>query len=81
MTKKLIQDQDGPKDERLVLAKQLLKEIYPCFVLLTCTKPQKDGKMQVEMDFEGDEDLASMITEHACQVFDERATVPNSNKG
>lgn len=81
MTKKVSLTDDVLRKERLLAAKKILKDIYPCFVLITSTEPKKDGKMQVEMDFEGDEDLASMITEHATQIFDERITIPNSNKG
>lgn len=82
MIKKLVQDEEiSSRQEPLIRAKQILKKLYPCFVLITCTEPQKDGEMQVEMDFEGDEDLASMITEHATQVFDGRNSVQNSNKG
>ncbi len=81
MIKKLVQEESSSREETLIRAKQMLKELYPCFVLITCTEPTEDGKMGVEMDFEGDEDLASMITEHATQVFDGRNSVPNSNKG
>lgn len=81
MIKKIGIEEDASLQERLTTAKKLLKELYPCFVLITCTEPKRDGNMQVEMDFEGDEDLASMITEHASQVFDERTPVANTNKG
>lgn len=41
-----------------------------CYVLITCTEPSADGKMDVEMNFEGDESLAAFLVENASQVFD-----------
>lgn len=32
-----------------------------CVVLITCETPADDGKMQVEMTYEGDEDLAAFL--------------------
>jgi hypothetical protein len=43
-----------------------------CFVLITCTQPSEDGKMEVAMNYEGDETLASFLVDNASQVFDER---------
>jgi len=43
-----------------------------CYVLITCTEPSADGKMEVEMDFDGDSDLAAFLVENAVQVFDDR---------
>jgi len=41
-------------------------------VLITCSEPSKEGKMEVEMSYEGDESLASFLVDNASQVFDER---------
>lgn len=46
------------------LRKQLSKG-NACFVLITCANPKEDGKMQVEMTYEGDVDLAAMLIETA----------------
>lgn len=45
--------------------KELLGEENECYVLITCGKPTKDGKMQVEMNYEGDSDLAAYLIESA----------------
>ncbi len=36
-----------------------------CYVLITCGEPSEDGKMQVEMTYEGDEVLAAYLIESA----------------
>ena len=38
-----------------------------CYVLITCSKPEESGKMDVEMEFEGDEDLAAFLV--ACKLL------------
>ena len=52
--------------------KKVIGENCACYVLITCTQPAKDGKMQVEMNYEGDECLAAFLVENASQVFDGR---------
>lgn len=49
-----------------------------CYVLITCTQPDENGKMDVEMNYEGDEMLASFLVENASQVFDDRKTCKES---
>lgn len=44
-----------------------------CYVLITCTEPDANGKMGVEMKYEGDEGLAAFLVENAGQVFNEKA--------
>lgn len=36
-----------------------------CYVLITCGEPSKDGKMEVEMTYEGDSSLAAYLIESA----------------
>lgn len=43
-----------------------------CFVLISCSQPKPDGRMDVQLHFEGDESLAAFLVENAVQVFDER---------
>lgn len=50
-----------------------LKDQCVCYVLITCSTPSKDGKMEVEMSFEGDEVLASFLVDGAAQAFDAKA--------
>lgn len=71
MSKRLVQIDHEEKDP-LSRVKMVLKDQYSCYVLITCTAPCKDGKMEVAMNFEGDEDLASLLVDNASQVFDER---------
>ena len=50
--------------------KKALGKDNSCYVLITCSKPSSDGKMQVEMSYEGDESLAAYLLENAKSVFD-----------
>lgn len=52
--------------------KKTVKDDCACYVLITCTTPNADGKMEVEMDYEGDENLAAFLVDNAVQVFDDR---------
>lgn len=52
-----------------------------CYVLITCTEPNADGKMEVEMNYEGDESLAAFLVENASQVFDDRFNHRESRTG
>ena len=60
------------KEDTFSRMKKVLKDQCACYVLITCTAPEADGKMNVAMDFEGDEDLAAFLVENASQVFDSR---------
>ncbi len=42
-----------------------LAEKNACYVLITCGEPTADGKMEVEMTYEGDESLAAYLIESA----------------
>ncbi len=42
-----------------------LREDHTCYILITCGKPSADGKMAVEMTYEGDPTLASYLLETA----------------
>ena len=55
------------RDDSLVLEglKDLLAQGNECYVLITCKKPSKEGKMQVEMTYEGDASLAAYLIESA----------------
>ncbi len=41
-----------------------------CTVLITCEEPTEDGKMQVEMTYEGDSILAAYLLENAQSILD-----------
>jgi hypothetical protein len=44
-----------------------LAKKHACYVLITCDPPSCDGKMQVEMSYEGDATLAAYIL-HGAQL-------------
>lgn len=44
-----------------------------CYVLITCGHPTEDGKMQVEMTYEGDPTLAAYLLENAQGFFEEES--------
>lgn len=50
------------------ISKTLRKKLasdHACYVLITCNHPDENGKMQVEMTYEGDTCLAAMLIENA----------------
>ena len=50
--------------------KNNLQKNNACYVLITCSQPNKEGKMQVELNYSGDENLAAYLIEGAKGVFD-----------
>ncbi len=57
---------DKKKNKGLRVSKQkILKEDQACCVVITCGQPAADGKMAVEMTYEGDPLLASYLLENA----------------
>lgn len=50
---------------------RLQEEEHACYVLITCGKPSGDGKMKVEMTYEGDPSLAAYLLENAQGFLDE----------
>lgn len=47
-----------------------LTEDKACYILITCGEPAADGKMSVEMTYEGDPTLASYLLENAQGFID-----------
>lgn len=52
--------------------KKFLTDNNECYVLITCGRPSKEGKMHVEMTYEGDAMLASYLIESASGIIDEQ---------
>ena len=50
--------------------KKHLQKNNACYVLITCTDPSIDGKMQVELNYSGDENLAAYLVDGARSMFD-----------
>ena len=53
------------------LKKNLAKN-HACYVLITCDEPNEEGKMQVEMTYEGDASLAAYILQGAQSIVHEQ---------
>lgn len=51
------------KERKLI--RNTLSKNHACYILITCEEPSEDGKMQVEMTYEGDTVLASYILQGA----------------
>ena len=51
------------------IKKQICKSTS-CYVLITCTQPDKDGKIEVEMIYEGDRVLAAYLIKSAQDIFE-----------
>jgi len=55
------------------LVKQTLGNAHACYILITCDSPSDGGEMQVQMSYEGDEDLAGFLLQGAQSHFDDQA--------
>ena len=62
------------KMKRPVDVKKELEENNACYVLITCGHPSQDGKMQIEMTYQGDPTLAAYLVESAQDILN---TDPN----
>lgn len=49
-----------------------LSKDHTCYVLVTCNTPSADGKMQVEMSYEGDPVLAAYLLQGAQSFLEEQ---------
>lgn len=67
---------DGLKRSRLKNSKvpleieKIMAKDNACYVLIACGQPSEDGKMQVEMTYEGDACLAAYLIESAQGFID-----------
>ena len=51
--------------------RKLLEKDFEGYVLVTCRPAESDGKMQVEMSYDGDPVLAAYLMEGAQEYLDE----------
>ncbi|MBU6382837.1 MAG: hypothetical protein KGQ49_03680 [Verrucomicrobia bacterium] len=56
---------------RIAKCKPQKKENYACRVMITCSEPNADGEMTVEMDVQGDATLAAFLVDNASQAFED----------
>lgn len=54
------------------ISKLLEKKQSACYILITCDEPTHEGKMNVEMTYKGDSDLAAYLIENAQTFFDQQ---------
>lgn len=47
------------------------KEKHACYVLITCGEPNAEGKMSVELTYQGDPALAAYLLENAQGFIDD----------
>lgn len=45
--------------------KKMVTENHLSYILITCSQPSKEGKMEVEMSCEGDDDLLGLLMQNA----------------
>lgn len=50
---------------------EVLDKDPSCYVLITCGQPSEDGRMQVEMTYQGDATLASYLIQGAQLYIDQ----------
>lgn len=62
------------KNEEEGIAPTPLKGEYAGYVLVTCKEPTADGKMSVELTYEGDSALAAYLLDSARAFLDEEDT-------
>ena len=48
-----------------------------CTICISCNEPNEDGKMQVEMTYEGDQALIAYLLENAQSFFDRNIPIPS----
>jgi len=71
MTKIFLKNKVSSKNYAREQIKKTLSKNHACYVLITCSDPSEDGKMDVEMSYDGDETLASYLLQSAQNIFDE----------
>jgi hypothetical protein len=52
-----------------------LRNNHACYVLITCSDPSDEGKMEVEMSYDGDHCLASYLVDSAQNILEDQ--MPN----
>ncbi|MCH9620897.1 MAG: hypothetical protein S4CHLAM20_03050 [Chlamydiia bacterium] len=58
-----------PKKDVKNFLKRKSKSRTICYVLITCHESKEDGKMDVEMKYEGDKYLASYMIDTASKIM------------
>lgn len=74
----ILRELSGEKTKMPSKMKKFLSDNNECYVLITCGRPSKEGKMQVEMTYEGDACLAAYLIESACGIMDDNEELQSS---
>lgn len=61
--------QNFNKIEKLPIKKKALDELA-CKIVISCSSPSSEGKMDVEMTYEGDPTLAMFLLDNAREYFE-----------
>ncbi len=61
----MLVDFNEGKDDKKKSKHLVLGEKNACYVLITCSEPSEDGKIEVEMTYEGDATLAEYLLQSA----------------
>ena len=77
--KNLFTKEDEHLDVKEKVARLLSKENLACFILITCKEPTAEGKLQVDMSYEGDTGLASYLIDNAQEFFSQDSIVNLDN--
>lgn len=71
-----LRSQSSPVSKTL---RKKLAQDHACYVLITCNHPDENGKMQVEMTYEGDTCLAAMLIENAQSYLQDETINVDAN--
>lgn len=63
------------KQDPHVTVQRTLGKKHACYILITCERPSVEGKMQVEMTYQGDAALASYLLEGAQSYIDREEAI------
>ncbi|MEI6242451.1 MAG: hypothetical protein WCP39_03485 [Chlamydiota bacterium] len=65
------------KNISLYDVKNFLEDNHHCYVLLTCSPPSAEGKMQVHLDYSGDEVIVSYLIDSAQNILEQEQSLSN----
>ncbi|SCA59103.1 Uncharacterized protein AB751O23_DG_00020 [Chlamydiales bacterium SCGC AB-751-O23] len=59
------------KEEIMENLKGLSLKNKACYIVISCEQPQQNGNLEVQMNYEGDETLASYLLESAQNYLEQ----------
>lgn len=70
MVKILVKKEELKKRQLEKDMQNFLANKHEAFVLVTCSSANEKGDMQVELKYDGDQDLISYLLQSASQIFE-----------